>query len=74
MRVQPVSISSLSAFDPLVDAVVFGDRDLRVESAFSLDMPMLGNPYHIEKGMNTVPEALAVFLCCRGIGEIAGGA
>jgi len=73
MRVQPVALSELAEFDPLVDAVVFGDRPVRIESTMGLDMPMLGNSYHIEKGINTVPEALAVFLCCRGVGEIAGG-
>ncbi|MEN6611146.1 MAG: DNA primase small subunit PriS [Methanoregulaceae archaeon] len=73
MRVQPIALSALSDFDPLIDAVVFGDRPVRIESSMSIDMPMLGNSYHIEKGINTVPEALAVFLCCRGAGEIAGG-
>jgi DNA primase small subunit len=74
MRVQQIPLSSLHDFDPLTDAVVFGERQVRVESLFSLDMPILGNSYHVDKGINTVPEALAVFLCCRGIGEIAGGA
>jgi DNA primase small subunit len=74
MRAQPVALAALHDFDPLTDAVVFGDRAVRIESAVSLDMAMLGNSYHIEKGINSVPEALAVFLCCRGVGEIAGGA
>jgi DNA primase small subunit len=36
-------------------------------------MSILGNRYDLEKGINQVPEALAVFLCCRGVAEIGGG-
>ena len=71
MRVQPLEIRDLAAFDPLTDAVVFGTRDVRVDARFPLAMPMLGSTYQIQKGITTVPEAVAVFLCCRGIAEIA---
>ena len=71
MRVQPLELRSLHDFDPLVDAVVFGSRDVNVDCRFPLTMPMLGSTYQIQKGISTVPEAVAVFLCCRGIAEIA---
>lgn len=72
MRVTPLEISRLAAFDPLIDAVVFGERQVTVECSFPLSMPILGNRYDLAAGSNTVPEALAVFLCCRGIAEIGG--
>lgn len=72
MRVTPLEISRLAAFDPLIDAVVFGERQVTVECSFPLSMPILGNRYDLAAGLNTVPEALAVFLCCRGIAEIGG--
>ncbi|MDI6718396.1 MAG: DNA primase catalytic subunit PriS [Methanomicrobiales archaeon] len=72
MRVTPLSVRDLPQFDPLVDAVIFGERDVRVEASATLSMRLLGNTYAVEKGENTVPEALAVFLCCRGLAEIAG--
>jgi DNA primase small subunit len=72
MRVTPLEINHLMAFDPLIDAVVFGERQVMVECSFPLSMPMLGNHYDLSVGSNTVPEALAVFLCCRGIAEIGG--
>jgi DNA primase small subunit len=54
--------------------VVFGERKVRVDPSLSLTMQILGNSYIIEKGeIATVPEALAIFLCCRGVAEIAGG-
>ena len=71
MRVQPLELRELHAFDPLTDAVVFGMRDVKVDCRIALKMPMLGSTYEIQKGMNTVPEAVAVFLCCRGMAEIA---
>ncbi|MFA4875994.1 MAG: DNA primase catalytic subunit PriS [Methanoregula sp.] len=71
MRVQPLELRDLADFDPLTDAVVFGTRDVRVDLKFAMKMPMLGSTYELQKGITTVPEAVAVFLCCRGIAEIA---
>lgn len=72
-RVTPLSPRELPGFDPLVDAVVFSDREVAVDLAFPLSMPILGSVYRLEKGYARVPEALAVYLCCRGAAEIAGG-
>jgi DNA primase small subunit len=71
MRVQPLELRDLHDFDPLTDAVVFGTRDVKVDQMFPLAMPMLGSTYELQKGIITVPEAVAVFLCCRGMAEIA---
>jgi len=71
LRVQPIELRNLHDFDPLVDAVVFATREVRVDCRFPLTMPMLGSTYQLQKGISTVPEAVAVFLCCRGIAEIA---
>ena len=72
-RVTPLEPEELGDFDPLVDAVVFGTRDVRVELSKAVSMPMLGEQYSLKEGVQNVPEALAVFLCCRGMAEIAGG-
>nr|WP_321351398.1 DNA primase catalytic subunit PriS [uncultured Methanoregula sp.] len=71
MRVQPLELRELADFDPLEHAVVFGTRDIRVDLKFAMKMPMLGSTYELPKGITTVPEAVAVFLCCRGMAEIA---
>jgi DNA primase small subunit len=71
MRVQPLELRDLHDFDPLTDAVVFGTRDVKVDQKFAVNMPMLGSTYELQKGIITVPEAVAVFLCCRGMAEIA---
>jgi DNA primase small subunit len=71
MRVQHLELRELHDFDPLTDAVVFGTRDVKVDQKFHVKMPMLGSTYEIQKGITTVPEAVAVFLCCRGMADIA---
>ncbi len=71
MRVQPIGARDFEKFDPLIDAVVFGTRNVRVDVTFPRPTPMLGSTYQLSKGITTVPEAVAVFLCCRGMAEIA---
>ena len=70
MRVQPLELRDLHEFEPLVDAVVFSLRDVRVDLFHPVTIPMLGSTYELQKGITTVPEAVAVFLCCRGMAEI----
>jgi DNA primase small subunit len=74
MRVVPLDLRDLMDFDPLVDAVVFSEREVRVEMKANFTTSLLGNTYTLKTGSASVPEALAVFLCCRNMAEIAGGA
>lgn len=71
MRVQQIEARNLAAFDPLTDAVVFGTRSIRIDLRAGITMPMFGSTYQLANGITTVPEAVAVFLCCRGMAEIA---
>src|SRR5665647_3024445 len=71
MRVQPLEIRDLHEFEPLVDAVVFSEREVRVNLLHQVKIALLGSTYELQKGINTVPEAVAVFLCCRGMAEIS---
>jgi DNA primase small subunit len=73
-RVTPLTISELDDFDPLNDAVVFGEEPVKIEiDRDRMTASLLGNRYELHRGVNAVPEALAVFLCCRGFAELAGG-
>jgi DNA primase small subunit len=72
-RVTPLSPGEIGDFDPLVDAVVFDTKDVRIDCSVKGSMKLQGNTYALEKSTFNVPEALAVFLCCRGIAEISGG-
>jgi DNA primase small subunit len=74
LRVTPLSVSELEDFDPLVDAVVFGEEPVKIEiDRDHMAVSILGNRYELHRGVNAVPEALAVFLCCRNFAELAGG-
>ena len=72
LRVTPVELGDFDSFDPLQEAVVFSDRKVKVDAAMNLSMEIQGNTYQVGKGMNVVPEALGVFLCARGVAEVAG--
>jgi DNA primase small subunit len=74
MQVKSLEISKLHDFDPLVDAVVFSTKDtkinLTIEKPSQITVPMFGNKYEVKQGINIVPEAVAIFLCCRGMAEV----
>jgi DNA primase small subunit len=71
-KVVPLEVKELNDFDPLIDAVAFGDREIIIESDREYSFSLLGSRYDIPKGRVKVPEAAGLFLCCRGIGEIGG--
>ena len=72
-RVTPLTLKELPDFDPLIDAVPFGEREIKIDSKGSYMIPLMGSRYEIQKGVQPVPEAVALFLCCRGMAEISGG-
>ncbi len=72
-RVTPLTVKELADFDPLIDAVPFGDRGVGIDSPREYTVELLGNSWEIRPGVQQVPEAVALFLCCRGMAEIAGG-
>jgi len=71
-KVVPLDVKELPDFDPLVDAVAFGEREVLVESEREYSFSLLGSKYDIPKGRIKVPEAVGVYLCARGMAEIGG--
>jgi DNA primase small subunit len=72
LRVTTLGPGELDAFDPLVDAVVFGDREVPVEVQRACTVSILGVDLPLAAGPARVPEAAAVYLCGRGMAEIGG--
>jgi len=72
-KVTPLAVKELADFDPLIDAVPFGDRGVGIDSPRDYTVELLGSSWEIRPGVQQVPEAVALFLCCRGMAEIAGG-
>jgi len=71
MKVCQVPISEFKNFDPLKDAIVFGNREITIKVTPDLKpinsiIEMKGKTFRIKEGIQTVPEYLAIFLMCRG--------
>lgn len=69
MRVTPLTLRDLEDFDPLHDAVVFGDEPLPVQILKSFKTQMMGESYNLEEGPTELPACVAVFLMARGVAE-----
>jgi len=67
LKVQSLSIDELEEFNPLSDAVVFGDDEIQVVVKKKVDITMKGHHYVLTEGKEKVPEYLAVFLIARGL-------
>ncbi|MCX6669666.1 MAG: DNA primase catalytic subunit PriS [Methanothrix sp.] len=68
-RVTPLTLSGLEEFDPLQDAVVFGDDPVPLEIQKPFCTEMKGERYSLAEGGTEVPLHAAVFLMARGVAE-----
>jgi len=68
-RATPLTLSSLEAFDPLQDAVVFGDDPVPLEMQKPFRTEMKGESYSLAEGRAEVPLHAAIFLMARGVAE-----
>ncbi|MCZ7393579.1 MAG: DNA primase catalytic subunit PriS [Candidatus Methanoperedens sp.] len=76
MRVVPLSLALLPEFEPLNEAVVFGENEIKIEVISPLKpqnsvVEMKGKSFTVTEGINTLPEYAAVYLMCRGAAEYA---
>ncbi|MDD4162967.1 MAG: DNA primase small subunit domain-containing protein, partial [Methanothrix sp.] len=69
MRVTPLSLRDLDDFDPLHDAVVFGDEAVPLQILKPFKTQMKGESFHLEEGATELPACIAVFLMARGVAE-----
>lgn len=70
LRVTKVKLSEIDEFNPLNDAVVFGDDLVEIKILKPFKIKMMENEYNFKKGLVKVPEYLAIFLVGRGIGIV----
>ncbi len=76
MKVVPLTLAGFEKFEPLVDAVVFTEKEIQVEVIPPLKpqnsiVEMKGKPFPVKEGINTLPEYAAMYLMCRGAAEYA---
>lgn len=70
LRVTPVSLNNIEGFDPLRDAVVFGDQPITLDLQHSIQITMMEQAFSLEQGPVDVPEFLAVLLVGRGLASL----
>ncbi len=76
MRVVPLTLAEFGKFEPLNDAVVFSEKEIKVESILPIKphnsmVEMKGKPFTLEEGINPLPEYAAIYFMCRGAAEYA---
>ncbi len=76
MRVVPLTLAEFEKFEPLNDAVVFSEKEIKVEIIPPLKpqnskVEMKGKSFTLTEGINTLPEYAAIYLMCRGAAEYA---
>jgi DNA primase small subunit len=71
LQVKPLSIETFDDFDPLVDAVAFGNSLIEISVTRNSSITMKGESYEVEEGeVASVPEHVALYFMCRGVAEI----
>jgi len=69
MKVTALKMDELESFEPLNDAVVFGDKSVKIKAIKPFAVQMKGKDLMVEEGVQEVPEYAAVYLICRGVAE-----
>lgn len=76
MKVVPLCLSEFEEFDPLDDAIVFSEKEIKIQVIPPLKpqnsiIEMKGKSFRVQEGINTLPEYVAIYLMCRGAAEYA---
>jgi len=70
LRVTPLSLGNLEDFDPLWDAVVFGQEPVSLQITRPFNTEIRGEKYSLLEGSVELPLHAAVFLMARGVAEL----
>ncbi len=69
-RVTPLTIHGLEEFEPLWDAVVFGDEPVLIDVVKPFKTEIQGESYDLTEGRCELPACTAIFLMARGAAEL----
>lgn len=69
MLVKKLALSELEKFNPLNDAVIFGERPVKVTVSKPFSVQLKNRDLRVEEGKQEVPEYAAIYLICRGVAE-----
>jgi DNA primase small subunit len=71
-KVVPIPIDKLDDFEPLNDAIVFGDDKITIDVKKPLEINLKGETFKLDIGKNEVPEYVGIFAIGRKVAEICG--
>jgi DNA primase small subunit len=60
----------LDSFNPSIDACFIGDSGVEIESKLNIKISLKGKQFSIKTGTNNLPEYVAAYVICKGIGDI----
>jgi DNA primase small subunit len=69
MLVKKLALSELEKFDPFNDAIVFGERPIKISVSKPFSIQLKGKDLGVIEGTQEVPEYAAIYLICRGVAE-----
>jgi DNA primase small subunit len=69
MKVISLTVDQLNDFDPLIDAVVFGQDEIKINVTKPTTIEMMDERFELDEGKNILPEYAAIYLMCRGGAE-----
>ncbi len=69
-RVTKVNLNNLEDFNPLEEAVVFGDEVVKIKVKKPFKIKLKGNEFILKEGVAKVPEYVAVFALARNMANI----
>jgi len=67
LRVTPLKREEIEEFDPLRDAVAFGDEPTKVRVIRKVRFKLKDTEFRLERGNHKLPEFAALYLICRGV-------
>ncbi len=71
LRVKPLTVETFKEFDPLADAVVFGNSPVEISAVRNSSIELKGEHYAVAEGeITSVPEHVALYFLCRGAAEL----
>lgn len=71
LQAQPLTTETFKEFNPLADAVVFGDSPVEIKVIRDSAIKLKDEHYKVEEGeITSVPEHVALYFICRGAAEI----
>ena len=66
----PVGLDEIKEFEPLNDALYFSSSPVKIKINQPVKIRLKNEQFNLDVGENELPEYAAIFILCRGFGEL----